>query len=77
MLDRPSPAANRARRWRAQRKAGIREARIRVHSRRLTAALRQANPLAGALDTWPEIERELQAVVDAFTERWLGKNPNA
>ena len=79
MLDRPpSPAANRARRWCAQRKAGMREVKIRVHARRLTAALRQANPQAGALDTWPEIEAELTAVVAAFIERWIGeKKPNA
>jgi hypothetical protein len=73
----PSPAANRARRWRAQRKAGMREVRIRVHARRLAAALRQANPQAGGLDTWPEVERELAAVVGAFIERWIGKKPNA
>jgi hypothetical protein len=78
MLHRPpSPAAARARRWRAQRKAGIREARIRVHARRLAAALRKANPLAGELGTWPEIEAELTAVLEAFVDRWIGKNPNA
>ena len=49
-----------------------------MHARRLTAALRQANPQAGALDTWPEIEAELTAVVAAFIERWIGeKKPNA
>jgi hypothetical protein len=73
----PSPAANRARRWRAQRKAGMRQVRIRVHARRLAAALRQANPQAGELATWPEVEAELAAVVAAFIERWLGKKPNA
>jgi hypothetical protein len=79
MLDRaPSPAANRARRWRAQRKAGMREVKIRVHARRLAAALRQANPQAGELATWPAVEAELAAVVAAFIERWIGeKKPNA
>jgi hypothetical protein len=78
MLDRtPSPAAIRARRWRAQRKAGIREARIRLHARRLAAALRKANPQAGELATWPDVEAELAAVVEAFIERWIGKKPNA
>jgi hypothetical protein len=51
MLQRPpSPAVARARRWRAQRKAGIREARIRLHARRLAAALRKSNPEAGELE---------------------------
>jgi hypothetical protein len=79
MLERPprSPAAIRARRWRAQRKAGIREARIRVHARRLAAALRKSNPQAGELETWPEVEAELTAMLEAFIDRWLGKNPNA
>jgi hypothetical protein len=36
----PSPAALRSRRWRAKRKAGIREAHIPVPARRLVAALR-------------------------------------
>jgi hypothetical protein len=73
----PSSAAARARRWRAQRKAGIREARIRVHACRLAAALRKSNPVAGELETWPEIEAELTAVIEAFIERWIGKKPNA
>jgi hypothetical protein len=78
MLDRSrSPAAARARRWRAQRKAGIREARIPVHARRLVAGLRKANPQAGTLETWPAVEAELAAVVAAFIERWIGKKPNA
>jgi hypothetical protein len=79
VLDRPpSPAAARARRWRAQRKAGVRIARIRIHARRLRAALRAANKEAGELETWPEVEAELMAVVEAFIDRWLsGKKPNA
>jgi hypothetical protein len=78
MLHRPpSSAAARARRWRAQRKAGIREARLRLHARRLAAALRKANPQAGELEAWPEIEAELAAVIEAFIDRWIGKNPNA
>jgi hypothetical protein len=78
MLDRsPSAAATRGRRWRAQRKAGIREARIPVHARRLIAALHKANPQANGLDTWPEVEAELVAVVEAFVERWLKSKPNA
>ena len=72
-----SPAAARARRWRAQRKAGVREVRIPVHARRLAAALRKANPQAGELNTWPEVEAELAAVVDAFVDRWVGKKANA
>ena len=77
MLAPPTPAAIRARRWRARRKAGMREARIRINARRLAAALRRANPQAGELATWPEVEAELQAVAEALIERWLGKNPNA
>jgi hypothetical protein len=78
MLHRPaSPSAARARQWRARRKAGIREARIRVHARRLAAALRKSNPEAGELDTWAAVEAELAAMLEAFIERWLGKKPNA
>jgi hypothetical protein len=73
----PSLAAARARRWRARRKAGIRGAHITVNARRLAAALRAANPRAGELETWPEVEAELTAVVAAFIDRWLGKKPNA
>jgi hypothetical protein len=73
----PSPSATRARRWRAQRRAGIREARIRVHARRLAAALRKANPQAGELAAWSDVEAELAAVIEAFVDRWIGKNPNA
>ena len=80
MLDRPpSPAAVRNRRWRAERKAGLREARIRVHARRLIAALCRSNPQAGELDSWPAVEAELALVVEAFCEQWLGpaKKPDA
>jgi hypothetical protein len=74
MLERPaSRAASRARRWRAQRKAGLREARLRLHARRLAAALRKANPEAGELDTWPEVEAELTAMIEAWVERWIGQ----
>jgi hypothetical protein len=72
MLDRPSPAAIRNRRWRAERKAGRRLARIRVHARRLIAALRRSNPRTGELDSWPAVEAELVLVVEAFCEHWLG-----
>jgi hypothetical protein len=71
-----SAAAIRARRWRAQRKAGLREVRILVHVRRLRAALaalRKANSRAGSLDSWDEIEAELAAVVEEFVVRWVGK----
>jgi hypothetical protein len=79
MLQRPSssPAAVRNRRWRAQRRAGVREVRIRLHARRLAAALRKANPQAGELGTWAEVEAELTAVIDEFVERWIGKKPDA
>jgi hypothetical protein len=79
MLDRsPSRAAIRARRWRAQRKAGMRDAHLRLNARRLAAALRKANPEAGDLATWPEVVAELQTLVDTLIERWIGgKNPNA
>jgi hypothetical protein len=39
--------------------------------------LRAANPRAGELDSWPDVEAELAAVVEAFIQRWLGKIPNA
>lgn len=74
MLHRPSssPAAIRNRDWRAERRAGLRKAKIQVNARRLVAALRRANPQARELDTWPEVEAELGAVIEAFCEHWLG-----
>lgn len=79
MLDRPpSPAAVRNRRWRAERKAGLREARIKVSVRRVTAALRRSHPGA-SFDTWEAVEAELAAVVEAFCQQWVGpaKKPDA
>ena len=40
--------------------------RVRTHRKRLVAAMRCANPGAGGLETVPEIEAELQAIIDAF-----------
>ena len=72
MLDRPpSPAAVRNRRWRAERKAGWRKVRFPVPVRRVTAALRRSHPGA-SFDTWPAIEAELAAVVEAFCQQWVG-----
>jgi hypothetical protein len=74
----PSPDALRARKSRARLKAGVRTFRVRAHHRRLVAALRKANPQAGELDAWPEVEAELAAIVEEFITRWVGgKNPFA
>jgi hypothetical protein len=75
----PSPAASRARRWRAQRRAGLRQARLAVPERRLRRAMLVAREHAGQsvdLDTWGDVEAELMTVVDAFIERWLGPAKN-
>jgi hypothetical protein len=49
-----------------------------VPTKRLLAAMRAANPQLpeGELSA-AAIEAELQAVVEAFIERWLGKIPHA
>jgi hypothetical protein len=46
---------------------------VRVPTRRLVAAMRAANPKlpAGEL-THDMIERELESIVFAFVERWIG-----
>jgi hypothetical protein len=74
-----SPAARRARAYRARRRAGVRhDLKVRTHTRRLVAALRAAAQAAGrpvlATDdpTRTEIERELTAIVEAFVSRWIG-----
>jgi hypothetical protein len=69
----PSAAAVRARRSRALRSEGIVILRLRMHRKRLVAAMRCANPGAGDLATTAQVEAELQALVDAFIVRWLGK----
>ncbi len=76
MLHRPpSRAAIRARERRARQRAGIAcDLRVRVPTRRLAAAMRAANPRLpeGELSR-KAIEAELQAVVETFVERWIGK----
>jgi hypothetical protein len=89
MLDRPdppkppsrrasSPAAIRARERRARQRAGIEcDLRVRVPTRRLVAAMRAANPRLRDGELSPaEIEAELEAIVLAFVDRWLLKNPH-
>jgi hypothetical protein len=76
MLQRsPSPDAIRARSSRARLKAGVRTYRVRAHARRLRAAMFAANPRLGLsdLDTPEQVEAELNDVIAAFTERWVGK----
>jgi hypothetical protein len=75
MLHRPpSPAALRARERRARLRAGVtHDLRVRVPTRRLVAAMRAANPrLPESELTAAEIETELDAIVLAFIERWVG-----
>jgi hypothetical protein len=79
MLDRPSGAAARARERRARQRAGIsHDLRVRVPTRRLVAAMREANPCLPDGDwTTAEIEAELETIVLAFIQRWLEKKPHA
>ena len=81
MLDRSRPgAAARARQRRARQRAGIVcDLVVRVPTRRLAKAMQMANPRLPQRDLTPsEIEAELQAIVLAFVERWIGpKNPHA
>jgi hypothetical protein len=76
MLQRsPSPDAARARGSRARLKIGIRTYRVRAHARRLVAAMRKANPDLGDDDLDQKaIEAELNDIVAAFVERWIGKH---
>ena len=80
MLARPrSPAAVRARSRRARQRAGVeRDLRVRAPTRRLAKAMQAANSRlpVGELSV-PEIEAELQAIVDEYMDRWLGKSPHA
>ena len=80
MLQRSSsPDAARARRSRARLKAGVRTFRVRAHARRLEAAMRKANPNLGEDLDQQAIEAELDDIVAAFCDRWLGpaKKPPA
>jgi hypothetical protein len=72
-----SPDAIRARNSRARLKAGVRTFRVQAHIRRLAAAMRRANPRLGDDLTSDQIETELNEIVAAFTDRWLGKKPFA
>jgi hypothetical protein len=74
-----SPAALRARQRRSRLRAGItHDLRVRVPTRRLVAAMRAANPrLPEGELSQAEIEGELDAIVLAFIQRWLDKNPHA
>jgi hypothetical protein len=81
MLQRSTSAATRARARRARQRNGVeRILRIEVPTKRLLAAMRAANPQLPEGELSAEaIEAELQAVVEAFIERWLGpaKKPHA
>jgi hypothetical protein len=46
---------------------------VKTHKRRLVAALRAAGRLNDAEASRQDIERELAAVLDDFTARWVGK----
>jgi hypothetical protein len=73
LIARLSPAAVRARERRARQRRGIdRILHVKLPTRRLIVALRAANPAVGDLDTRTAIEAELQSVVEAFIERWVG-----
>jgi len=75
----PTPGAIRSRARRARRRAGIeRDLRVRAPTRRLAKAIQAANPRlpVGELSV-AEIEVELQAIVDEYMDRWLGKRPHA
>jgi hypothetical protein len=75
MLDRSAQSAGaaRARNSRARRKLGVRIYRLRAHERRLSAALRLADPSLPVGQLSPAtIERELESIIEAFTARWLG-----
>ena len=76
MLHRPpSRAAARARERRARQRSGIAcDLTVRVPTRRLVAAMKAANPRLPEGELCREaIEPELQAVVETFIERWIGK----
>jgi hypothetical protein len=73
-----SPAAARSRRWRAQRRAGIRTLQIRVPERRLVTALRRAGRLADDSVNRVEIMIAVEAVLADYITRWLPeKKPSA
>lgn len=46
--------------------------RIRAHRKRLVVAMRRANPELGELSAVTEVETELEAIIAAFIERWIG-----
>jgi hypothetical protein len=72
MLERATnPGADRARRSRARLRAGIRTFKVQAHSRRLVAAMRLANSGLGDDLDQAAIERELDAIIGAFVDRWL------
>lgn len=51
----------------------MRDLRVRVPTRRLVAAMRAANHRLPDGDlTTAEIEAELEAIILAFVERWVG-----
>jgi hypothetical protein len=72
MLDRaPSPAANRARRWRWRRRNGLVPRRIDVDEHALAEALIASGRLTESEALRPELlERELAALVADFISRW-------
>jgi hypothetical protein len=77
MLDRPpsgraaTPGALRARKSRARHRAGIAVLQVKVHRRRLAAAVRAANRGEPDPEVLAEIEAAAQLVLDDWIDRWL------
>jgi hypothetical protein len=51
----------------------VRTFRVRAHARRLITAMRRANAELGDDLDHAAIEAELNAIVEAFTARWIGE----
>jgi hypothetical protein len=68
----PSPGALRARRSRADRRNGLRTFRVRVHMRRMIAALRAAHRISDSEIDQQDIGRVVEQLINDFCQRWLG-----
>jgi hypothetical protein len=70
--ERLSPGALRARRSRADRRNGVRTFRVRVHMRRIVAALRAAHRISDPDVDQQDIGRAVEQLIGDFCQRWLG-----